>query len=125
MERRLLCFEPEVPVLKLTRLNNQVVAINPDHISWVDASPDTVLFLFSGDKILVRESLDELIELVIQFRRAIRGGDLLEVTFPNEEGDRPRVPSPRMGSRPPGVRNSSIPTHRPQRGTTDASKEDE
>ena len=28
-------------MLKLTRLNNQTVAINPDHISWIEATPDT------------------------------------------------------------------------------------
>lgn len=59
-------------VIKLTRLNRQVVAINPDLILFVDASPDTTLCLAGGDKILVRETLDELIEKVIEFRRTVR-----------------------------------------------------
>ncbi len=61
-------------MLKLTRLNNHIVAINPDHIGWVDATPDTTLALIGGEKIIVRESLDELIALVIQFRRLVRVG---------------------------------------------------
>jgi flagellar protein FlbD len=68
-------MQPETTrMLKLTRLNNHVVAINPDHIGWADATPDTTLALIGGEKIIVRESLDELIALVIEFRRLIRAG---------------------------------------------------
>jgi len=78
-------------MLKLTRLNNHTVAINPDHIGWADAKPDTTLVLIGGEKILVRESLDELIAIVIEFRRSIRAG-----FGPNDDpdgraGDPPRV----------------------------------
>jgi flagellar protein FlbD len=59
-------------VLKLTRLNRSIVAVNPDHISWIDAAPDTTLCLIGGDKLLVRESLDELIERLVEWRRLIR-----------------------------------------------------
>ena len=58
-------------MLKLTRLNRAVIAINPDHISWVEVSPDTTLFLIGGEKIIVRETLDELIETLIEFRRRV------------------------------------------------------
>lgn len=59
-------------MLKLTRLNRQLVAVNPDHISWADASPDTTLFMIGGEKLIVRETLDELIEAIIEFRRLVR-----------------------------------------------------
>lgn len=59
-------------VIKLTRLNHQVLALNPDHIVAAEASPDTTLVLLGGDKLLVRESLDELIQRVIEYRRAVR-----------------------------------------------------
>ncbi len=62
-------------MIKLTRLNNHVVAINPDHIGWADTTPDTTLFLIGGEKIIVRETLDELIASIIEFRRAIRARD--------------------------------------------------
>jgi len=61
-------------MLKLTRLNNHIVAINPDHIGWADATPDTTLALIGGEKIIVRESLDELIALVVEFRRLVHAG---------------------------------------------------
>jgi|SRR5580698_696792 flagellar protein FlbD len=81
-------------MLKLTRLNNHVVAINPDHIGWVDATPDTTLFLIGGEKIIVRETLDELISAVIAFRQLIRAGSGDDMTGPI--GDPPRFgPPPR------------------------------
>src|ERR1700722_4481304 len=61
-------------MLKLTRLNNHVVAINPDHIQWADTTPDTTLFLVGNEKIIVRETLDELNDAVVAFRRLIRQG---------------------------------------------------
>jgi flagellar protein FlbD len=79
-------------MLKLTRLNHQMVAINPDHISWVEATPDTTLSLINGEKLLVRESLEDLIQAVIQYRRLVRmveppPGDFMGPV----EGDPPRL----------------------------------
>lgn len=59
-------------MLKLTRLNNAVVAINPDHVYAADATPDTTLRLIGGEMIIVRESLDELLEKVLEYRRSVR-----------------------------------------------------
>jgi len=59
-------------MLKLTRINNHVVVVNPDHIYAAEASPDTTLRLANGETILVKESLDELIDLVVAYRRRIR-----------------------------------------------------
>lgn len=86
-------------MLKLTRLNNHTVAINPDHISWVETNPDTTLCLINGEKLIVRESLDELIEAVLAYRRAVRGADASRGALGAVEGDPPR-PS-RLPMRPP------------------------
>jgi flagellar protein FlbD len=76
-------------VLKLTRLNRYPVAVNPDHISWIDAVPDTTLCLVSGDKLIVRETIDELIEQLVAYRRLIRAApaaaeamELVDVDLP-------------------------------------------
>jgi flagellar protein FlbD len=97
-------------MIKLTRLNNQVVAINPDHIGWVDTTPDTTLFLLGGDKIIVRETLDELIALVVEFRRTVRMVEPSSSPFGPREGDPPRfrtMPIGRTSEAPP--RLSTIP----------------
>lgn len=58
-------------VVKLTRLNHQTIVINPDNLLWAEASPDTVLCFLEGEKVLVRESMDQLIDRVIEWRRKI------------------------------------------------------
>lgn len=62
-------------MLRLTRLNHQTIVINPDHVFAAEAAPDTTLRLLGGETILVRESLDELIELIVAYRRRIRDGE--------------------------------------------------
>jgi len=57
-------------VIKLTRLNRHIVALNPDLVVWLDALPDTTLSLVSGEKVIVRETVDEVIERIVAFRRA-------------------------------------------------------
>jgi flagellar protein FlbD len=89
-------------MIKLTRLNNHVVAINPDHIGWADATPDTTLFLIGGEKIIIRETLEELIEHVVGFRRRVRAPEPPEVIIGLSDGDPPRVSiPPRSVSEPP------------------------
>ncbi len=58
-------------MVKLTRLNNRPLVVNPDHIYAAEASPDTTLRLIGGERMLVRETLEELIELIIAFRRRV------------------------------------------------------
>jgi flagellar protein FlbD len=55
-------------VIVLSRLNGQLVAINPDLVTWIEVLPDTTISMVTGEKILVRESLDEVIGRVIAFR---------------------------------------------------------
>jgi flagellar protein FlbD len=100
-------------MLKLTRLNNNTVAINPDHIGWVEAMPDTTLSLLNGEKIIVRETLDELIDAVIAYRRAVRMTEPGNTALGTYEGDPPRVlPGPNRSSLPPRYNSSSFPGRR-------------
>lgn len=70
MARRLLTSCSAM--IKLTRLHNQVVVVNPDHIYEAEATPDTTLRLVNGERIIVKETLDELIQKVVEYRRRIR-----------------------------------------------------
>lgn len=58
-------------VLQLTRLSGPVFALNPDLIERVEATPDTVITLVNGSRYIVRESLDELSELIDEFRARV------------------------------------------------------
>jgi flagellar protein FlbD len=58
-------------MVRLSRLNGQVIAVNPDLITWIEVTPDTTLSLLGGEKVMVRETLEDVIDKVIAFRREI------------------------------------------------------
>jgi flagellar protein FlbD len=64
-------------MIQLTRLNNQPLMVNSDLIKFVERSPDTVLTLISGEKIVVLEAPDEVLDRVVGFRRTILAGPSL------------------------------------------------
>ena len=55
-------------MLQLTRLTGSVFALNPDLIERAEATPYTVVTLVNGSKYVIRESLDELTELIRRYR---------------------------------------------------------
>jgi flagellar protein FlbD len=55
-------------MIELTRLNGSPLYVNCDLIKWAEAAPDTLLTLVNGEKIVVRESCQELVERVKQHR---------------------------------------------------------
>src|SRR5438045_3830854 len=58
-------------MIQLTRLNNLGLLVNCDLIKFVESSPDTVITLVSGEKILVRETPEQVMEKIVQFRRVL------------------------------------------------------
>ena len=58
-------------MIKLTRLNHEPLVLNSDLIEYVEATPDTVITMTTGEKLRVTETADEVIARVIEFRRAI------------------------------------------------------
>jgi flagellar protein FlbD len=55
-------------MIQLTRLNGNSIVLNSDLIKTAEASPDTMLTLINGEKIIVREPCDEVIERVLEYR---------------------------------------------------------
>ncbi len=58
-------------MIRVTRLNHTPVLLNSDLIEHVETTPDTVISLTTGQKFMVLESPEELINLVVSFRRSI------------------------------------------------------
>ena len=55
-------------MIQLTRLNNISFVLNCDLIKTIESSPDTMLTLINGEKIIVREPCEEIAELVMAYR---------------------------------------------------------
>ncbi|HEV8037374.1 MAG TPA: flagellar FlbD family protein [Bryobacteraceae bacterium] len=58
-------------MIRLTRINHVPLVLNADLIEHIEITPDTVIAMTSGQKFMVLESADEVIERVIEFRRLI------------------------------------------------------
>jgi flagellar protein FlbD len=60
-------------MISLIRLNGQPLMVNCDLIESVESTPDTVVTLTSGNKLIVRDSMDELQAKIVDFKRKIHG----------------------------------------------------
>ena len=61
----------ESVMIQLTRLNNAPIVLNSDLIEHVDVTPDTVIVMTTGQVFRVRESAEEVVNHIVQFRRRI------------------------------------------------------
>ena len=61
-------------MIQLTRLNNKPLMVNSDLIKFVEQSPDTLVTLISGEKIVVLEKADEVLARIVEFRRSVLRG---------------------------------------------------
>lgn len=57
-----------VIMIKLTRLNNSTVYVNPDLIKSLEETPDTIISLINGDHYLVQEKAEEVIDKIVAYR---------------------------------------------------------
>ena len=55
-------------MIQVTRLNQSVVYVNNDLIEFIEETPDTVITLTTGKKLVVEESAEELIRRIIAYR---------------------------------------------------------
>ncbi len=68
-------------MIYVTRLNHTSVVLNCDLIEYVETTPDTVISLTTGQKLMVRETAEEIIARVVHYRRSIMA--------PLDSGDHP------------------------------------
>ncbi len=60
-----------VAMIQLTRLNKSEIMINSDLIQYVEETPDTVITLTNGQKIVVVEPASEIVNKVVEFKKRI------------------------------------------------------
>ena len=58
-------------LIEVTRLNGQKTLINPDLIELVESNPDTTISFTTGRKIIVKESRQEVNNLVKSYRKEL------------------------------------------------------
>ncbi|MFM2126479.1 MAG: hypothetical protein RL328_2930 [Acidobacteriota bacterium] len=60
-------------MIRVTRINQTPLMLNSDLIEHVETTPDTVISLTNGQKYVVTETPEDLLERIIAFRRKIVG----------------------------------------------------
>ncbi len=95
-------------MIELTRLNGNPILLNSDLIKIAEASPDTMLTLINGEKLIVREECAEVVDRVLAYRarllaavarRAPAYGDLQKIVA---LASLDLAASPTAASPPPG-----------------------
>lgn len=61
-------------MIYLTRFGGQRFLLNAELVQEVESTPDTIVTLTSGKKVMVAESVDEVRSAVIEYKRTIIGG---------------------------------------------------
>jgi flagellar protein FlbD len=57
-------------MIQLTRLNGKGFILNAELIRYVECLPDTYITLTDGDRLVVRESLDDVLRLALEYQRS-------------------------------------------------------
>ena len=55
-------------MIELTRLNGNPIMLNSDLIKTAESSPDTMLTLINGEKMIVRESTADIMDRIMAYR---------------------------------------------------------
>jgi flagellar protein FlbD len=71
-------------MIRLTRLNRESFYLNPDLIQEMETTPDTVLTLSSGVRVVVRDAPERVIDEIVEFKRRIRDPQRLLNTVSRE-----------------------------------------
>ena len=76
-------------MIRVTRLNGEHFALNPDLVERVEGHPDTVVFLVDGTKYIVREGVDEVLDEIREYRASI-----LATAYAMDRGSYRTTPAP-------------------------------
>ena len=57
-------------MIRLTRLNNEPFILNAELIRYVESLPDTYITLTDGDRLVVQETMDEVVARAVDYQRS-------------------------------------------------------
>ena len=59
-------------MISVTRINGKRFVINAELIRFIDSTPDTMITMTSGDKVMVKETIEEVVEKAVDYARRVR-----------------------------------------------------
>jgi flagellar protein FlbD len=73
-------------MIELTRFNGERFVLNANLIEMVESTPDTVIRLLNGKKVIVRETVEEVVQRALEYARRVHH---IAVPHPEEEAASP------------------------------------
>ncbi len=67
-------------MIAVTRLDGASILLNADVVEWIEQTPDTLIGLLNGERVLVRESPDELVRRIVAFKQSVIAGPAVRRT---------------------------------------------
>jgi flagellar protein FlbD len=58
-------------MIELTRTNSRKIILNSELIEFIEATPDIIITMTTGTKVLVKDSVEEIIKKIIDYKRKI------------------------------------------------------
>ncbi len=58
-------------MIVITKINDKSLYINCDLIECIESTPDTTITMTTGRKIIAKESVDDIIDAIIEYKRKI------------------------------------------------------
>ena len=59
-------------MIRLTRLNDRPFVLNAEQIKLLESTPDTMITLLSGERLIVKESVEEVVQRAVEYGRSVR-----------------------------------------------------
>ncbi len=59
-------------MIAVTKLNGHSVVLNAEMIKYLESTPDTMITLVNGEKLLVKESLEDVVRRAVEYARSVR-----------------------------------------------------
>jgi len=58
-------------LIRLTKLDNSQILLSIDNVKYVESTPDTLVFFTNGEHLFVKETLDELLHRVVEYKKQV------------------------------------------------------
>lgn len=72
-------------MIAVTKMNNDPINLNAELIESVEARPDTLITLTTGNRIMVKEKVNEVVEKIIEYRKSVNTAQKEKVSKLTEE----------------------------------------
>ncbi|GAB4364564.1 MAG: flagellar FlbD family protein [Calditrichia bacterium] len=56
-------------MITVTKINNKAITINAEMIEFIESTPDTIITMTNGKKIFVLDSVEEVVDKIVEYRQ--------------------------------------------------------